>query len=114
MTSRTIPPKGRRLYILDAKDTPVEVFDHDAWSRWMAENELVFRRTVLDESGVMITTRFRGMSDAKSGEALLFVTRVAGMADAQDNQGYAASTLDAALEQHERLLQDIFRKLIGR
>ncbi|OMG71035.1 hypothetical protein [Burkholderia ubonensis] len=114
MTSRTIPPKGRRLYILDAKDMPVEVFDHDAWSRWMAENELVFRRTVLDESGVTITTRFRGVSDVKSGEALLFVTRVAGMEDAQDNQGYAASTLDAALEQHERLLQDIFRKLIGR
>ncbi|AOK61285.1 hypothetical protein [Burkholderia ubonensis] len=114
MTSRSIPPKGRRLYILDAKDTPVEVFDHDAWSRWMSENELVFRRTVLDESGVTITTRFRGVSDAKRGEALLFVTRVAGMADAQDNQAYAASTLDAALEQHERLLQDVFRKLTGR
>ncbi|KVQ04681.1 hypothetical protein [Burkholderia ubonensis] len=114
MTSRSSSPNGRRLYILDAKDTPVEVFDHDAWSRWMSENELIFRRTVLDESGVTITTRFRGMSDAKSGEALLFVTRVAGMADANDNQAYAASTLDDALEQHERLLQEIFRKLTGR
>ncbi|AXF23043.1 hypothetical protein CUJ89_21470 [Burkholderia pyrrocinia] len=107
------PARGRRFYILDAKNTPVEVFDHGEWSRWMSGNELVFRRTLLDESGVTITTRFRGVSDARRGEALLFVTRIAGM-EADGNEGYAAHTLDDALDQHERALQNILRKLIGR
>ncbi|MGU7770622.1 hypothetical protein ACV229_10630 [Burkholderia sp. MR1-5-21] len=113
MKSRSVPPEGRRFYILDAKDTPVEVFDESAWSRWMSENDLVFRRTVLDESGVTITTRFRGVSDAKTGDARLFVTRIAGL-QVQDNQAFAASTLDEAMDQHEHLLQDILRKLTGR
>lgn len=113
MPLRPITAKSRRFYILDAKDTPVEVFDPSAWSRWMSENELVFRRTVLDESGVTITTRFRGVSNAKTGDAWLFVTRIAGTA-APDNQSYAARTLDEALDQHERMLQAILRKLTGR
>ncbi|TCW85599.1 hypothetical protein C5O80_10520 [Burkholderia sp. SRS-46] len=112
MNPRPVTAKSRRLYVLDAKDTPVEVFDQGAWSRWMSENELVFRRTVLDESGVTITTRFRGVADAKTGEAYLFVTRIAGM-DAPDNQGYAARTLDEALDQHERVFQAIVRRLTG-
>ena len=112
MKPRSVTPTGQRLYILDEKNVPVEVFDRNAWSRWMSENELVFRRTVLDESGVTITTRFRGVSDSKSGEALLFVTRIAGM-ETRDNKGYAAHTLDEAMDQHERILQSILRKLIA-
>lgn len=113
MKSASAPPKRQRIYILDEKDAPVEVFDHSAWSRWMSENDLVFRRTVLDESGVTITTRFRGVSEAGTGAPLLFVTRIAGM-ETQDNKCYAAGTLDEALEEHERILQDIIRKLTGR
>ncbi|KVN41921.1 hypothetical protein WJ63_26350 [Burkholderia pyrrocinia] len=112
MNARPVPTKSRRFYILDANDTPVEVFDQSAWSRWMSENELVFRRTVLDESGVTITTRFRGVSNAKTGDAWLFVTRIAGLA-APDNKSYAARTLDEALDQHEHMLQAILRKLTG-
>ncbi|MBN3787037.1 hypothetical protein [Burkholderia sp. Ac-20353] len=113
MKSRSVPPKGRRFYVLDADDVPVEVFDEDAWSRWMSETDLVFRRTVLDDSGVTITTRFRGVADAKSADVCLFVTRIAGMAE-QENKAFAARTADEALEQHERVLQEILRKLTGR
>jgi hypothetical protein len=76
----------------------------------MTENELIFRRTLLDESGVTVTTRFRGLSEPKSEEASLFVTRVAGM-EARDNRSYGARTLDEALEQHERVVQKILRML---
>jgi hypothetical protein len=54
------------------------------------------------------TTRFRGVSDPKTGEASLFVTRVAGM-EARDNKSYGARTLDEALEQHELIVQKILR-----
>ncbi len=113
MKSRSIPPRWARLYVLDAKNTPVEVFDSSEWSRWMSGNELIFRRTLLEESGVTVTTRFRGMSETRTGEALLFVTRIAGM-QARDNKSYGAGTLDEALEQHERIVQNILRMLTAR
>ncbi len=34
------------------------MFDRSEWSRWMAENELIFRRTLLEESGVTVTTYY--------------------------------------------------------
>ncbi|MBC8746623.1 MULTISPECIES: hypothetical protein [Paraburkholderia] len=113
MKTRPVPSSSERIYVLDAKNRPVEVFDHGAWSRWMTENELIFRRTLLDESGVTVTTRFRGVSEPKTGEVLLFVTRIAGM-EARDNTSYGARTLDEALEQHERIVQKILRMLTAR
>lgn len=114
MRSRTVPPKGERFYVLDAKNRPVEVFDHSEWTRWMAENELVFRRTLLEESGVTVTTRFRGVADTKAGEPALFVTRIAGMDARDDNESYGASTLEEALARHERIVRKILRSLTGR
>lgn len=113
MKSRSVPPKWERLYVLDEKNRPVEVFDRSEWSRWMSENELIFRRTLLEESGVTVTTRFCGGSETNTGEALLFLTRIAGM-QARDNRSYGAGTLDEALEQHERIVQKILRMLTGR
>ncbi|RKP46076.1 hypothetical protein [Trinickia fusca] len=113
MKSRSVPPRRERLYVLDEKNRPVEVFDRGEWSRWMSENELMFRRTLLEESGVTVTTRFRGVSEASTEEALLFVTRVAGL-QARDNQSYAARTLVEAMELHERIVQKILRRLIER
>ena len=113
MKSRSVPSSRERVYVLDAKNRPVEVFDRDEWSRWMAENELIFRRTLLDESGVTVTTRFRGVSEQKTGAPSVFVTRVAGM-QAQDNNSYGAPTLDEALEQHELIVQKILRMLTQR
>ena len=110
MKSRSVPSSRERFYVLDAKNRPVEVFDRGEWSRWMTENELIFRRTLLDESGVTVTTRFRGASEQKAGEASLFVTRVAGM-EARDNKSHGARTLDEALEQHELIVQKILRML---
>jgi hypothetical protein len=110
MKSRSIPRKWERFYVLDARNRPLQVFDRSEWSRWMTENELIFRRTLLEESGVTVTTRFRGASEAKTGEPLLFVTRIAGM-QARDNKSYGAPTLDEALEQHERSVQKILRML---
>ena len=111
MKSGTVPRKRKRLYILDGKNRPVEVFDCSKWTRWMSENDLIFRRTLMEESGVTATTRFRGVSETGNGEALLFVTRVAGM---RDNESYGARTLDEALEQHERIVQKILHMLTGR
>ncbi|SAK77741.1 hypothetical protein [Caballeronia ptereochthonis] len=113
MKARPVPSSWERFYILDAKNRPVEVFDRGEWSRWMTENELIFRRTLLDESGVTVTTRFRGVSDQKTGEVSLFVTRIAGM-EARDDRSYGARTLDEAQELHERIVQQILRKLTGR
>jgi hypothetical protein len=113
MKSRSVPPQCERFYVLDAKNRPVEVFDRSEWSRWMAENELIFRRTLLEESGVTVTTRFRGVADTRTGESALFVTRIAGMAVQDDNESYGASTLDEALEWHERIVQKILRMLTG-
>ncbi|MGF6510230.1 hypothetical protein [Paraburkholderia sp. 32] len=113
MKARSVPSSWKRFYVLDPKNRPVEVFDHGAWSHWMTENELIFRRTLLDESGVMVTTRFRGVSEPKTGEVSLFVTRIAGM-EARDNTSYGARTLDEALEQHERIVQKILRMLAAR
>ncbi|SOE74395.1 hypothetical protein SAMN05446635_5260 [Burkholderia sp. OK233] len=110
---RSVPPRRERFYVLDEKNRPVEVFDRSEWSRWMSENELIFRRTLLEESGVTVTTRFCGVSETSTGEALLFVTRIAGM-QARDNKSYGARTLDEALEQHERIVQKILRMLTGR
>ncbi|MFP3643976.1 hypothetical protein [Paraburkholderia sp. SIMBA_054] len=101
----------KRLYILDGKNKPVEVFDFSEWSRWRSENDLIFRRTLMEESGVTITTRFRGVSETGRGEPLPFVTRVAGMQQERDNESYGARTLDEALEQHERTLQKILQML---
>ena len=50
-----MPPQWERFYILDAKNRPIEMFDRSEWSRWMAENELIFRRTLLEEFGVTVT-----------------------------------------------------------
>jgi hypothetical protein len=113
MKSGTVPRKRKRLYVLDGKNRPVEVFDCSKWTRWMSENDLIFRRTLMEESGVTVTTRFRGVSEAGNGEALLFVTRVAGMQE-RDNESYGARTLDEALEQHERIVQKILHMLTGR
>jgi len=114
MKSRSVPPPGERFYILDAKNRPVEMFDRSEWSHWMAENDLIFRRTLLEESGVTVTTRFRGVADARTGEPALFVTRVAGMEAQDDNESYGTSTLDQALEQHECIVQKILRMLAER
>ena len=113
MKSRSVPSSRERFYVLDAKNRPVEVFDCSKWTRWMSENDLIFRRTLMEESGVTVTTRFRGVSEAGNGEALLFVTRVAGMQE-RDNESYGAHTLDEALEQHERIVQKILHMLTGR
>src|SRR5215472_10466212 len=104
MKSHSDSSDQRRFYILDEKNRPVEVSDHDEWSRWVAENDLVFRRTLLEQSGIVVTTRFRGQSEAAQADMRLFITRVTGLA-AQDNESYGAQTLDAALEQHERIVQ---------
>ena len=79
MKSCSVPPRWECFYVLGEKNRPVEVFDRSEWLRWMTENELIFRRTLLEESGVTVTTRFRGVSETSTGEALLFVTRIAGM-----------------------------------
>ena len=65
MKSGTVPRKRKRLYVLDEKNRPVEMFDCSKWTRWMSENDLIFRRTLMEESGVTVTTRFRGVSEAK-------------------------------------------------
>jgi hypothetical protein len=65
------------------------------------------------KTGPRFTTRFRGVSEPKTGEGSLFVTRVAGM-EARDNKSYGARTLDEALEQHELIVQKIVRMLTGR
>jgi hypothetical protein len=114
MKSRSVPPQLEHFYVLDAKNRPVEVFDRSEWSRWMEENELIFRRTLLEESGVTVTTRFRGVTHAKTGASALFVTRIAGMQARDDNESYGASTLEEALEQHECIVQKILRMLTGR
>lgn len=101
------------MYVLDGKNRPVEVFDFSEWSRWMSENDLTFRRTLMEESGTTVTTRFRGASETGTEEALLFVTRIAGTQDG-NNESYGARTLDEALEQHERIVQKILRMLAGR
>lgn len=69
MKSRSVPSSRERFHVLDAKKRPVDVFDRGEWSPWMTENELIFRRTLRDESGVTVTTRFRGLSEPKTGEA---------------------------------------------
>ncbi|TCG03006.1 hypothetical protein BZM27_51655 [Paraburkholderia steynii] len=113
MKPGSVPRKRKDLYVLDGQNRPVEVFDSSEWSRWMSENDLVFRRTLMEESGVTVTTRFRGASETCTGEALLFVTRVAGTQEG-DNESYGARTLDEALDQHERIVHKILRKLSGR
>jgi len=77
------------------------VFDKSEWSRSTSESELMFRRTLLEESGVTVTTHSCGVFEMSAGEALLFVTRIAGM-QARDNRSYRARALIEALERHER------------
>jgi hypothetical protein len=113
MTLPSVSPRWGRFYILDAKNRPFQVFDRSEWSRWMAENELIFRRTLLQDSGATVTTRFRGVSEPEPRDTPLFVTRVAGM-EARDNKSYGAYTLDEALEQHERMVQKLLRTLARR
>src|SRR5260221_12090209 len=68
MTLPSVSPRWGRFYILDATNRPVQVFDRSEWSRWMAENELIFRRTLLQDSGATVTTRFRGVSEPEPGD----------------------------------------------
>ncbi|SDC87974.1 hypothetical protein SAMN05216345_104287 [Cupriavidus sp. YR651] len=112
MKPRDDPQKWCRFYILDEKNRPVQVTDQEAWSRWMAENDLVFRRTLLEQSGGVVTTRFRGVSEAAPKDTPLFLTRVTGLAG-HDNESYGAPTLDAAMEEHERIVQKLLRELSG-
>ncbi|MHA7685652.1 hypothetical protein [Cupriavidus sp. PET2-C1] len=108
MRSRSVPPRWSRFYILDAKNRPVQVLGQGEWSRWMAENELIFRRTLLEDCGVVVTTRFRGVSERAPRDTPLFVTRVVGKV-ADQNESYGACTLDEALERHELLVQKLIR-----
>src|SRR5437868_13544978 len=110
MRSRSVSPRWSRFYILDAKNRPVQVLDQGEWSRWMAENELIFRRTLMEDFGVVVTTRFRGVSERAPRDTPLFVTRVVGKV-AEENESYGARTLDEALEQHEQLVQKLIRAL---
>lgn len=103
-------PRACRLYILDEKNRPVEVFDPDEWSRWISENDLVFRRTLLEESGGMVTTRFRGVSEA--ADATVFITRVTGLSG-HDNESFGTASLDVAMEEHERIVQKLLQELAG-
>ncbi|NLP64715.1 hypothetical protein [Paraburkholderia sacchari] len=111
MKARSVPSQRERIYILDERNRPVEVFDRSEWSRWMAGNDLIFRRTLLEKAGVTVTTRFRGVADSRAGEPPLFVTRIAGMKSRDDNESYGAATLDEALDRHERIVQKILRML---
>lgn len=106
MKSRSVQSSRERFYVLDAQNRPVAVFDRSEWSRWMTENELIFRRTLLDESGVTVTTRFRGLSEPKTGEASLFVTPLAGM-DAGDNSEAQGSFIPSSRSTNPRLLQPL-------
>lgn len=115
MTSRDRSREAwARFYILDARNQPVEVADRGAWSRWMEENDPVFRRTVLEAAGSTVTTRFRGVSEAAPVDTPLFITRVAGMADPGQNRSYGARSLQAALAQHERIVQKLLRGELAR
>lgn len=105
------PRNWRRFYILDERNRPVEVFDAGEWSRWIAENDLVFRRTLLEDSGGTVTTRFRGVSEA--GDTALFITRMTGQ-PGHGNESFGADSLDLALEAHERIVQQLLRTLSGR
>ncbi len=112
MRSRPAAPKWARFYILDAKNQPVQVSDQTEWARWMAENDVLFRRTLLEDFGIAITTRFRGVSEPPPRDTPLFVTRVVGRV-AEGNESYGADTLDEALEKHEQLLQKLLLALAG-
>ncbi|TPQ30365.1 MULTISPECIES: hypothetical protein [Cupriavidus] len=110
MKSRTRSNEAwARFYILDERNEPVQVAGHGEWSRWMEENDPVFRRTVLEAAGSTVTTRFRGVSEAAPVDTPLFITRVAGAADPGGNRSYGASSLQAALAQHERIVQKLLR-----
>jgi hypothetical protein len=98
MKPSSVPRK--RLYILDGKNRPVEVFDFSEWSHWMSEND--------DLSAHLYGGTRRDNHDPlprcvrnEYWRCLLFVTRVAGMQE-RDNESYGARALDEALEQHER------------
>ncbi|ODV42219.1 hypothetical protein AWV79_28960 [Cupriavidus sp. UYMMa02A] len=115
MTSRTRSHEAwARFYILNERNEPVQVDDHGEWSRWMEENDPVFRRTVLEAAGSTVTTRFRGVSEAAPVDTPLFITRVAGMSDPGENRSYGASSLEAALAQHERVVQQLLRGELAR
>ncbi|QEZ43190.1 hypothetical protein [Cupriavidus oxalaticus] len=111
MKARAETGHWSRYYVLDLKNRPVEVPAREEWERWMAENDPVFRRTLLQDSGGVVTTRFRGLAQA-SGEAPLFVTRVTGMGE-QDNESYGAPTLAAALALHDEIVKKLLRQLGG-
>ncbi|MGH8760470.1 MAG: hypothetical protein ACREVW_13310 [Burkholderiales bacterium] len=112
MATSTAPPRRRRFYILNQKSQPVEVSDRTEWSRWMAGNDRVFRRTLLEESGITVTTRFCGVSEPPPRERLLFATRIAG--GKCSGECYWSWTLDEAMEEHERLVQKLLRIALGR
>ncbi len=96
MRSRSVLPRWSRFYILDAENRPVQVLDQDEWSRWMAENELIFRRTLMEDCGVVVTTRFRGVSEPAPKDTPLFVTRVVGKV-AEENESYGVGPEEFSL-----------------
>ncbi|MBP0639267.1 hypothetical protein [Cupriavidus sp. AcVe19-6a] len=110
MKARSETGHWSRYFVLDLKNRPVEAARGE-WERWMAENDPVFRRTLLQESGGVVTTRFRGLAQA-SGDARLFVTRVTGMGE-EDNESYGAPTLAAALALHDEIVKKLLRQLGG-
>jgi hypothetical protein len=79
MKSGSGPSRRERFYVLDAKSRHVELFGRAEWSRWMTENELIFRCTLLDKAGVTVMARFRCVLEPEPGEVSLFVTCVVGM-----------------------------------
>lgn len=113
MKARAEPGNWSRFYILDNKNRPVLVAGREEWSRWMVENDPVFRRTLLEDSGGVVTTRFRGVAEGEPKEPPLFVTRVSGMGE-QDNQSFGSPTLEAALTLHEEIVQKLLRQLGGK
>ncbi|WP_354686447.1 hypothetical protein [Cupriavidus necator] len=113
MKARDEPGNWSRFYILDNKNRPVQAAGREEWSHWMAENDAVFRRTLLEDSGGMVTTRFRGVAQAEPRDPPLFVTRVTGMGE-QENQSFGAPTLEAALTLHEEIVQKLLRQLAGK
>ncbi|WP_207000439.1 hypothetical protein [Trinickia mobilis] len=90
-----------RYFILGECRRMVEVFDPEAWSQWMADNDTVLRLTEFESLGTSVLTRFEGTASSDGSKSPYSTSIIEGR---EQSVTIPSATYIEALRQHDRMV----------
>lgn len=90
-----------RYFILGERRRMVEVFDPEAWSQWMADNDTVLRLTEFESLGISVLTRFDGTATPDGSKSPFSTSVIEGR---EQSAAVPSGTYSEALRQHDRMV----------